>query len=337
MAKITTISSKIKLLGFLLIVLIIGIVSTTIYLNNQTSKDALVVNIVGKQRMLTQKIAKNIFYTYYTNSYDFYELNSAIDEFIDGLAILQFGDKQKGIHSVPSPQINFQLLNVKKLWKEYFENIQNYKILINQEKTPKRDYRLNLIVQEIYKNNSILLDNVDKLVTMYTNNSEAKIYNIIIAQYISIFIFFIIFIYSLLQLRSIESHVDTFMSYSKKLINAKDISMLKPMKLEDESETEIVEVGNTINCFIDKINSAMEYSNQALLQSQNASQKLEEITDEFDAVIDSISDTPLSSTHLNNSEDMMIESTEELINSTKKLQKLKDELLELTKSCQPRV
>jgi len=335
MAKVTKISSKIKSLGFLLIILIIGIVSTTIYLNNQTSKDALVVNIVGKQRMLTQKIAKNIFYTHYTKSYDFDELNSAVEEFIKGLNILQYGDKKRGIYSVPSPKINFQLMDVKKQWKEYFKYIQNYQILVTQNFTQKRNTALDNAVQKIYKSNSILLENVDKLVTMYTNNSEEKIYNIMIAQYISIFIFLIIFIYSLLQLRSIESHVDSFMSYSKKIISGEDISKLKPMKLLDESEVEIVEVGNTINCFIDKINSAMDYSNDALLQSQKASAKLEELTDEFDAIINSISDSSQSSAHLNNSEDMMIESTEELINSTKKLQKLKYELQELTKSCQP--
>ncbi len=336
MAKVTSISTKIKLLGFLLIILIIGIVSTTIYLNNQTSKDALVVNIVGKQRMLTQKMAKNIFYTYYTKSYDFYELNSAVDEFIKGLDILQHGDKQRGIYSVPSPKINFQLMDVKKQWKEYLGYIQNYKILVIQEKTPQRDIALDIVVQEIYKSNSTLLNNVDKLVTMYTDNSEEKIYNITIAQYISIFIFLIIFIYSLLQLRSIEAHVDSFMFYSKKIINSEDISKLKPMELVEESEVEIVEVGNTINCFIDKLNSAMDYSNNALLQSQSASVKLEELTDEFDSIIDEISDSSLSVEHLSNSEDMMIESTEELINSTKKLQKLKLELQELTKSCQPK-
>ena len=337
MGKVTSISTKIKLLGFLLIILITGIVSTTIYLNNQTSKDSLVVNIVGKQRMLTQKIAKNIFYTYYTKSNDFYELNSAVDEFIRGLNILQHGDKQRGIYSVPSPKINFQLMDVKQQWKEYFDYIQNYKILVTQEKTLKRDIALDIVVQDIYKSNSSLLDNVDKLVTMYTDNSEEKIYNITLAQYVSIFIFLIIFMYSLLQLRSIESHVDSFMSYSKKIISGEDISKLKPMKLIKESEVEIVEVGNTINCFIEKINSAMDYSNNALLQSQNASEKLEELTDEFDSIIDTISDSSLLVEHLNNSEDIMIESTEELINSTKKLQKLKLELQELTKSCQAKV
>ena len=332
MGKISKISTKIKILGLLLIILISGIVSTTIYLNNQTSKDSLVVNIVGKQRMLTQKIAKNIFYTYYTKSYDFYELNSAVDEFIKALNTLQHGDKTRGIYSVPSPKINFQLHDVKKLWNNYFENIQNYKILVTQPKTLKRDAALDAIVQNIYKSNSVLLDNVDKLVTMYTDNSEGKIYNITLTQYISIFL--IIFIYSLLQLRSIESHVDFFMTYSKKLISGEDISKLKPMKLEEESEVEIVEVGNTINCFINKINSAMDHSNNALLQSQKASSKLEELTDEFDEIIGSINNSSLTTAHLNNSEDIMIESTEVLINSTKKLQKLKNELQELTKSCQ---
>ena len=336
MAKITSISTKIKLVGFLLIFLIIGIISTTIYLNNQTSKDSLVVNIVGKQRMLTQKMAKYIFYTYYTKSYDFYELNSAVDEFIKSINILQYGDKERGIYPVPSSKINFQLLDVKKQWKEYLEYIQNYKILVTQTKTSRRDTALDMVVQDIYKSNSTLLDNVDKLVTLYTNNSEEKTYNIKLAQYISLFIFLIIFIYSLLQLRSIESHVDSFMLYSKKLISSKNKSKLQPMKLVEESEVEIVEVGNTINCFIDKINSAMDYSNDALLQSQNASSKLEELTDQFDSIIGEISDSSLSGEHLSNSEDMMIESTEELINSTKKLQKLKLQLQELTKSCQPK-
>ena len=330
MGRNTKISTKIKLLGFLLIILFVGIVSTTIYLNNQTSKDALVVNIVGKQRMLTQKIAKNIFYTYYTKSYDFYELNSAVDEFIQGLNILQHGDKERGIYSVPSTKINHQLLEVKNLWNIYFEFIQNYKILATQSNTPKNNSELNAVVQNIYKSNSILLDNVDKLVTMYTDNSEAKIYSITLAQYISIFIFLLIFIYSLLQLRSIESHVDSFMAYSKKLISDEDVSKIKPLQLEEESEVEILEVSKTINCFINKINSAMDHSNDALFQSQKASSKLEELTDEFDEIIGSISDSSLFSAHLNNSEDIIIESTEELLNSTKKLQKLKFELQELT-------
>jgi nitrate/nitrite-specific signal transduction histidine kinase len=41
-----------------------SIIATTIYLNNKNEKDAMIINIAGKQRMLTQNISKNIFYLY---------------------------------------------------------------------------------------------------------------------------------------------------------------------------------------------------------------------------------------------------------------------------------
>lgn len=75
-----------------------------------------------------------------------------------------------------------------------------------------------------------------------------------------------------MQLKSIESHVDSFMQYSKMLIGNEDISNISPIELEAESECEIKEVSDTINCFINKINSAVEYSNEALLQSQKLHQ-----------------------------------------------------------------
>ena len=332
MRKFNKISTKIKLIGALLIFLMASVIGTTIYLNQQNVKDALIINIAGKQRMLTQKIAKNIFYIYYNSTQDFYELNEAANEFIDGLSVLRHGDHEKGIIVVPTYEISNQLMEVSKLWERFYEDVQNFKLITNSG--VKRDQELKEIVDSIYKNNTILLDNVDKLVTMYTNHSEDKTNFIKTFQYSSGAILFILFIYSLLQLKSIESHVDSFMQYSKMLVNNEDISSLTPLKLEAESESEIVEVSDTINCFIKKINSAMDYSNEALLQSQKASSKLEELTDEFDNIIDEIKDKSLASKHLNNSEDIVIESTEELINSTKKLTNLKKELDKLIKNCQ---
>ena len=58
--KENTISNKIKSIGIFFIILMISIIISTIYLNEKNKKDSLVINIAGKQRMLTQKIAKNI-------------------------------------------------------------------------------------------------------------------------------------------------------------------------------------------------------------------------------------------------------------------------------------
>ncbi len=332
MKKITSISTKIKLLGALLIVLMLSVIATTIYLNQQNAKDALVINIAGKQRMLTQKMSKNIFYIHYSSNKDFYELNSAIDEFIKGLNTLRHGDKNKKIYPSPTYEISLQQVEIHKLWKSFYEKIQNFKLFTNSN--VNRKVELEEIVTSIYRDNTILLDNVDKLVTMYTNYSENKTNFIKLFQYSSGFILLILFLYSLLQLRSIEAHVDAFMQYSKMLINDEDITKLKPLKLQAESETEIVEVSDTINCFVQKINSVMDHSSEALRQSERASSKLEELTDEFDTIIDELKDKSLVHKHLNNSEDIVIESTEELINSTKKLSNLKIELEKLTKSCQ---
>jgi nitrate/nitrite-specific signal transduction histidine kinase len=331
MFKFNTISSKIKILGALLVALMLSVIVTTIYLNQQNAKDALLINIAGKQRMLTQKISKNIFYIHYSSNKDFYELNAAVDEFISGLNTLKHGEQNRGIASAPTPKIAEQITQVSLLWNDFHEDIQNFKLHLNSNDADK-DAQLNNIVTSIYKNNTILLDNVDKLVTMYTLYSESKTEYIKTFQYISAFALLLIFIYALIQLRLIESHVDQFMEYSKRLINEESGKKIQPLNINAESE--ILEVSDTINCFIKKINSAMDYSNEALLQSQNAALKLEEITDEFDTILDELKDKSLSSKYLNNSEDMAIASAEGLIKSTKKLQTLKEELEKLTISCQ---
>lgn len=332
MIKSNKISTKIKFIGALLIFLIASVIGTTIYLNHQNIKDALVINIAGKQRMLTQKIAKNVFYIHYKSSNDFKELDGACDEFIDGLNTLKFGNFDKQISPFHTFEISVQISEVDKLWGKFYDDVKNFKLLTNAE--IKDDIKIEDIIVSIYKENTVLLKNVDKLVTLYTNHSEEKTNFIKNFQYTSGFILFLLFLYSLMQLKSIESHVDSFMQYSKMLIGNEDISNISPIELEAESECEIKEVSDTINCFINKINSAVEYSNEALLQSQKASSKLEELTDEFDTILKEIKGNSSASTHLNNSEDMVIESTEVLISSTKKLSNLKLELDKLIKSCQ---
>lgn len=332
MKKFNKISTKIKALGALFMLLMTTVITTTIYLNQQNIKDALIINIAGKQRMLTQKIAKNVFYIYYNSLHDFYELNDASNEFINGLNTLKHGNHDKQISMAPTREISEQLLEVSKGWDRFYGDVQSFKLISGSD--VKKEKELEKIVESIYKNNTILLDSVDKLVTMYTNYSEDKTNFIKTFQYLSAAILFLLIIYSIMQLKSIESHVDSFMQYSKMLVDNEDISSLTPIKLEAESESEILEVSDTINCFITKINSALEYSNEALLQSQKASSKLEELTDEFDSILGELKDTSLANKHLNNSEDIVIASTEELINSTKKLTNLKNELDELIKNCQ---
>ena len=325
------ISTKIKLLGALLILLTLSTIAVTLYLNQQSQKDALVINIAGKQRMLTQRIAKNIFYIDNHPNKSFDELNAATKEFIKGLDTLQNGDDTINTYSAPTQEIKNKIDKVTVLWDKFHTNIKNFINMSNSQDVNKKR-ELEKIIASIEKENSVLLTNVDELVTMYTQHSEGKTDYMKLFQYTSALVLLFIFIYSLMRLKEIEAHVDEFMLYSKKLVTDKDGLKLQPLKIDAESE--IVEVSDTINCFITKINSAVDYSHEALEKSQQASLKLEELTDEFDSIIDDLQDKSSISKHLNNSEDIAIESTEGLLSSTQKLKSLKNELDNLIISCQ---
>ena len=328
--KQNTISTKIKFIGILFIVLMTSIIATTIYLNEKNKKDALLINIAGKQRMLTQNISKNIFYIYHNNTDSFSELDTSTIEFIYNLNSLKDGNSLIGISKVPNDEIAKQLAKVEVLWNIFHKNINEFKDLI-QKSDKNNDAVLKSIVTSVYSNNTILLSEVENLVSMYTIYTEKKSDYLRYIQYIFAIIIIFLMIYSFSQLKSMEENAKRFFEESKRIMENDDNELLVPIKIE--AEEEIVEATDTINCFINKINSAMTYSANTIEHSKNASIKLEEITDEFDKIIDELTNSADISKQLNTSEDIVIQSQENLMNSTKKLQELKNELDKLLTFC----
>ena len=327
--KENTISSKIKSIGIFFIILMTSIIVTTIYLNEKNKKDALVINVVGKQRMLTQKISKNIFYLYENNESN-KELDEATIEFIYNLNSLKNGNTLIGIVKAPTNDIINQILKVEALWNDFYKNTNDFKKNLNKRNS-SNELLLETIVHSIYNTNNVLLNEVDILVSMYTHYTEEKTDYIIYIQYLFALIILILISYSFSQLKTMEANAKKFFEFSKQVTQNTDDKPLEPIQIE--AEQEIVEATDTINCFINKINSAMVYSANAVEQSRNASIKLEEITDEFDIVIKELTNSTEISKQLDKSEGIAIQTQEELINSTKKLQELKKELDILLNSC----
>lgn len=326
-----TISRKIKLIGILFIVLMTSIILTTIYLNNKNKKDALVINIAGKERMLTQKISKNIFYLYHNSDNTlFTELDSATIEFIYNLNSLKDGNTLTGINKAPTDLIAKQISKVDILWSTFYANINDFRENI-VKRNPDNEVVLKNIVNSVHNTNITLLNEVDKLVFMYTLHSEKKAEYIKYIQYIFGLMIISLMFYSFSQLKAMEDNVKKFFEFSKKLAQTDDNNHLEPIKIE--AEKEIIEASDTINCFISKLNSAMDYSSSAIEQSQNASIKLEEITDEFSKTINDLKYSSEISNKLDKTENIVIQSHEDLINTTKKLQLLKNELDKLLENC----
>lgn len=311
----------------MLILTIFAVILSAIYLNQKNIKDSLTINIAGKQRMLTQRITKNIFYSNQFSSRDFVELDQAVKEFEYGLETLTHGNKLLGIQPAPTDAIKGQLSKVTTLWSSFKENITHFKHSIIHTSNSEQMTTMNYII----KTNNELLDEVDKVVTLLTQHNESKREFIEKFQYIAMAFLLYLVLYSIIQLREIEMHIQEFMDKSKELVR-RDDGKLQPIHVDGEKE--IIEVASSINSFINKVNDAMSYSNEAIEHSKQASQKLEELTDEFDSIIGEIQHSSALSRELDRSEDIVLDSTESLIKTTKKLQNLKNQLDTLMLSCQ---
>ena len=319
--KKSNISTKIKVIGILFALLMTSIIATTIYLNNKNEKDAMIINIAGKQRMLTQNISKNIFYLYSNPKSSQNELDTSIEEFIYNLESLKGGNSLGKLKEAPNIQIDRQMLQIEYLWSIFYQNIVKFKELI-QNNSNKQE--LQNIVNIIYETNPELLYEVDALVSLHTINSEQKIRFLKNSQYFFAILILFLIIYSFLELKTMEKNALRFLEESKKVMEQNFEEPLKPLKIEAEGE--LIEASNIFNRFLNKINSAIIDSNSALEQSKNASYKLEEISNEFDEIINEIQNKSEISKQLNKSEDIAIQTQEQLLHSSKRLNELKNEL-----------
>ncbi|WP_281950728.1 type IV pili methyl-accepting chemotaxis transducer N-terminal domain-containing protein [Nitrosophilus kaiyonis] len=159
MKKIT---SQIKFIGGALSLTIIAIVASVIYINQKSKNDSIVINIAGKERMLTQKISKEIFRLKTARIIELKELNDAQNLFEINLYSLLNGDKKRGIYPPPTLEIKEQLLRVEKLWLPFKEKIEIFKKIILKIENEKNF---------VFDNNDYLLNISDKVVkTMVKTN-----------------------------------------------------------------------------------------------------------------------------------------------------------------------
>jgi nitrate/nitrite-specific signal transduction histidine kinase len=325
--KTTSVSKKIKVIGALLIGSIFIVIGVTIYLNQKNLTDALIVNIAGKQRMLTQRMTKNVFYEYQHQAKNFAQLDDAISQFKHGLDILTNGSKLLKIHEAPTKDIAMQLSKVNVIWMTFQSNIEQFKsaLLHNDASQLHSSYR------HIKNTNDTLLTEVDQVVTLYTKHIEEKTDFIKKFQYAALAFMFFFALYALIQLKQIEEHARDFLAKYKR-ISADGIDKIEPIFVE-HTEQEFVEMAHDMNCFINKVNSAMDYSKTALEQSELASQKLENLTEEFGGIIDELENKTDVIKSIDKSEDIAIETSENLLKTTKQLQNLKTQLDQLLLNC----
>ena len=164
--KPTAISTKMRLAGGLLSFVIIFIISLTVMMNQMSKKDSYIINIAGKERMLSQKMSKEIFYIVHRHENDFRELNSAVNLFENSLNDLRNGNSVKGIYAPQNEKVKAKLEEVMEIWSPFKEEIEKLKSSIEEvrpdievltQRTEKLLFLSDKVVQKMVKAN---LDNV---------------------------------------------------------------------------------------------------------------------------------------------------------------------------------
>lgn len=261
MNKITT---QIKLIGFSLSIIALALVALTLFLNQKSKNDSNVVNMAGKERMLTQKMAKELFLNLNREDTDFREFENAKKEFLANLAALTNGAKQNGITPPPTSELKEKLYAIKQKSDEFLA-------ISEQLKSDTENEELTL---KMYVSNNELLFMIDACVSEYANEFEGKKERLEALQYGGGLLIFAAVLMSMYLTRKIETKFDEFLEDTKEMATLKC----------DDSETHTdIEAGageldrakSELRSFMAKVEKVVSKAQTALDESQNAIVELE--------------------------------------------------------------
>ncbi|MDG3085746.1 methyl-accepting chemotaxis protein [Vibrio hannami] len=173
-----SVKRKLQILTLLFIVVISGLVSYTVVSLNQQKDDSLVINIAGRQRMLTQKLTKEFMLALHVaqqhnskpnlssieNSKKLFDISLQALTY-GGTTYLDVGMKQPVQLPPAAPEIATQLEQVKALWGQQHQKISQ---IANNSYDVKA-------LEEISAHSVKVLATMNKAVVMFSQASEKAI------------------------------------------------------------------------------------------------------------------------------------------------------------------
>ena len=156
--------------------------------------DGIRINLSGRQRMLSQKMTKEIL-QYTIGITDKEQIMSTVKVFDDTLTALQFGGNapldllMSESLSIPPMEDRLtwnQLEKTRKLWMQLKEKIEYYLEI-------KDDFSLNYIIE----NNTPVLNEMDSAVIMMQYNAEKKVKSLYLILLLAVLVSFFLLIFSL--------------------------------------------------------------------------------------------------------------------------------------------
>ena len=209
---------------------------------------------------------------------------------------------------------------------KYWAGFQTYAsdLIIEQK-------NINILMQYIYNNNTKVLNTMDEAVWLFTDYSEQKNMLFVYIQFALLSLALIIILYSFLLTNEIMNHLRDFIEKAK-ILASSDITHINTsnFKLRETNEDELKEASSHINSFVQKVNNALSHSQGAINKAEKAVKELESLSDDASDALESLDlddkDKKGFDKKISTTEDIAIESTENLLHVTKMLEKLKSNL-----------
>ncbi|MCB0195596.1 MAG: type IV pili methyl-accepting chemotaxis transducer N-terminal domain-containing protein, partial [Anaerolineae bacterium] len=231
--------------GLLLVLVFVEIIGVVVMLNQQQT-DALVINVAGRQRMLSQKMSKYALMIERGDETVIADLEAASHLFDQSLQGLTVGDAETGLPAA-SETMRPMLMTVTEAWTPFYASVQSLPQISPDD--PEFAQSINYILS----NNEDVLTKANDVVLGFQSEAEQKTTQVLTFLYVIAFLGLVVFGFVIWMLRRITRPLQLMGEASQQLAQG-DINVA----LEINSQDEVGQLANAFHRVIDYIHDVTE-------------------------------------------------------------------------------
>ncbi len=267
--------------------LIVMMFAVTMNTTNKQKSDGLVINLAGRQRMLSQKITKDV-YRFHTEMYHkkpgVEKTKASIEKTVtifdrtltalanSGKAPMGLDPDNTDYQECPravEPAYS-QLKKVEKLWADFSRHVAGYLKNPTQESGD---------LKFIEENNMPLLKEMNKAVGMMQKQSEARVGRLIVYQGVAIAVGCLLMVFSVVTIRRIVFRLDDAAEIAHALRNGDLTKRFSHRKGEEGEPDEIGMLAKSLNGFVKFFHVAIKDINEGAGELDGASTDMNRVAE----------------------------------------------------------
>ena len=304
---------KIKVLGVFIFVLsmVLVLVFNTISKQNRVNNNSL--SIINEQKFYTQEISKSVLYLSKNKGSSTDQLDTNIKKFLENM-------KHNKIDSAEHDALVA-------LWKTFYADVEQFR---EKQKvtTAYSSIILDTLVNTIYMKNQKLIIVFNTFIEDQQKQYDEKMEEYKNVEYILFSIVALLLMYLFTQIREIITFIQKFSTTSKSIIQKSTIKDLQPMQVCQNDEC-LKEATQNFNQLVEKINFSIVFAQESIEHTTEALEVVEQKIEDLMSLISQMQQEGENDA-LYQKEDAVIDSLETLMNLTKQLKNLQQDLNKLT-------